>query len=148
MHVINVSIPQSQTMQTKFTERINTNKALNMLNMPRKEVKETFWDSEETFQDGKQWQWSACFNALNKYLQSAVKGGGVLVREYRCAKNQSSGRMHVEHCGIQTLQNRIRNYICGEFYYDFDVCSCHPSILLHVCNKFNLSAPSLNKRMH
>lgn len=140
-----MSIPQSQIMQTKFTERINTSKALNILNMPRREVKETFWDSDETFQDGKQWQWSTYFNTLNKYLQSAVKGGGVLVREYRYAKNQSSGRMYVEHCGIQTLQNRIRNYVCGEFYYDFDICSCHPSILLHICNKFNLSAPSLKR---
>jgi hypothetical protein len=48
-----MSIPQSQIMQTKFTERINTSKALNILNTPRKEVKETFWDSNENFQDGK-----------------------------------------------------------------------------------------------
>ena len=62
-------LPQPKIMNTKYTERINTNKALNILNMPRREVKETFWDSDETFQDGKQWQWGTYFNTLNKYLQ-------------------------------------------------------------------------------
>ena len=113
--------------------------------MPRREVKETFWDATESFQggkaNGKEWKWSPYFNTINKYLQVGVKNGGIINREYRYAKNQSSGRLYVEKGGIQMLQNQIKNYVCGEYYYDFDISNCNPCILMFICNKYDIDAP-------
>ena len=54
--------------------------------------------------------------------------------------------MYVEGGGAQTLQGALRNYLCGEYYYDFDIVNCRPCILLHICNKFNIGAMRLRQR--
>jgi hypothetical protein len=130
-------------IQTKFTEHANAEKALSILDMNKKEIKETFWDNGDF--GGANANWSSYFLNLKRYLKRVVRANGTVAQEYKFGKMEGGGRLYVDGGGVQTLQHQIRNYLCGEYYYDFDICNCHPSILLHICTEFNIEAPCLRQ---
>ena len=54
-------------IQTKFTEHANAEKALSILDMNKKEIKETFWDNGDF--GGANANWSSYFLNLKRYLK-------------------------------------------------------------------------------
>jgi hypothetical protein len=133
-------------IQTKFTERVNAEKALAIQQLSHTELKALFWDPEEVDKStGKKRNWSSYFLNVRKYLKQSVAKNGIIQKDYKFGKFESGGRLYVENGGIQGFQSKIRNFLCGEFYYDFDIKNAHPSILLHICNKFNINAPNLKE---
>ena len=135
------SIQQPSIVKTNFTERINAKKALKQ----KADLKQAFWGPNENFEDSEKRSWSAYFGVLKKTLKQAHKNGGAIAKEYKFGKLEGGGRLYVEGGGIQTLQSDLRNYLCGEYYYDFDIVNCHPCILLHICNTFGIDAMYLKQ---
>ncbi len=140
------SIQSIPIIQTKFTEKLNPNKAMTIFNLSNTEVKNLFWDKEEVDKmTGENRQWSSYFLNLRSTLKKAMKTNGVTKKSYRFGKLENNGRLYVEGGGIQNFQGKVRNYLCGEYYYDFDIKNAHPSIMLHICKKNNIKCNSLNE---
>ena len=138
-------MPENYQIQTNFVEQCNVEKALSVLHMSKQELKETFWDKiDHDIADGKI-SWGGYLTGVKKYLKQVARSGGSLQRSYRFGKFEGGGRLYVEGGGIQTLQGNLRNYLCGEYYYDFDISNCHPCILLQICTEFKLDAPCLKQ---
>ena len=141
-----VSKMAKAVIQTSFSERVNVKKAIALMNLPSKEIKSLFWDKDEIDKmNGEKWSCSAYILNVKRYLKQAVASDGVIGRTYKFGKLEGNGRLYVENCGIQSLQHRLRNFLCGEYYWDFDIKNCHPSILLHICDDFQISAPNLKE---
>jgi len=55
------------------------------------------------------------------------------------SKKNSFGRLYAKGYAIQHCPKNVRNYICGEYYYDVDFVSCHPYILRKLMNDANFN---------
>tara|TARA_R110002153_G_C13309900_1_gene496320 strand:+ start:89 stop:2440 length:2352 start_codon:yes stop_codon:yes gene_type:complete len=134
-------------IKTKFTEQINIKKAIALQQLSNAEMKSLFWDKEEVNKmSGENWNYAKYFLNIKKYLKEAISKNGKINKNYKFGKLEGCGRLYVDGgVGIQSLQNKIKNYLCGEYYYDFDIKNAHPSILLHICNKFEINAPNLKE---
>ena len=123
-------------MAMKLTESIDTKKCLTLLNMSKNDLKDIFWDKEELCGD---FNWTTYINNIKRFLKKAATSGGKIEQTYNFARNKSDGRMYVANgCGLQMLQSKIVRYLAGEYYYDVDIKSCHPSIIQHICNKHDI----------
>jgi hypothetical protein len=132
-------------MQTKFTETLSVSRCIQVLNLSRKEIKDNFWQ-KDAFKHGVDApEWTSYVHTLKTLLRAAIGTNGQLKQEYKYAAGQSDGRLYVKHGGIQSLQHVVRNYLCGEYYYDVDIVNCHPSILLYTCKKHNIQTVCLNE---
>jgi len=49
---------------------------------------------------------------------------------------------------IQTIQNAFRGALCSGINTDYDQKNSHPTLLLYLCNKYNISASSLYDYVH
>jgi hypothetical protein len=110
----------------------------------KKNIKSIFWNADETFEDTDKFNWTQYLINVKKFLKIAISSDGKLDVEYKFAKNQSSGRLYAIN-GMQSMQSNMRNYVSGEYYNDFDVINCHPSILLHICNTMNIQSTYLKQ---
>ena len=120
----------------KLTETVDPKKALTLLTMSKNDMKQTFFNPDELFGDT---NWTTYLNNIKRYLKKASSSGGTIESVYNYAKNQSDGRLYVANgCGLQMLQNKILRYVAGDYYYDADIQNCHPCIILHICDKFNI----------
>lgn len=129
-------------MSVTLTESVNPKRCLTLLNMTKNEIKDIFWNPEECCGD---FNWTAYLNAVKMYLRKGSASGGQMQQTYNFAKNQSDGRLYVANgCGLQMLQSKIVRYLAGEYYYDVDLVNCHPSIILHLCDKYKI--PSIHLR--
>ncbi len=134
-------------IRTKFSERINPNKALTLLNMTNTEIKNLFFDKNDIDKaNGENLVWSKYFLSVKSYLKKALKTNGKhIVQTYKFGKLENNGRLYVEGYGIQNIQHKLRNFVCGEYYYDFDIKNAFPSILLHICKKYEIPCTQLNE---
>jgi hypothetical protein len=126
------------------TELVNVNKCKQIMSLSKRDIKETFWDVNETFQDNQCFNWSQYFLNIKKFLKTTIVSEGKLDVKYEYAKGCSSGRLYTSN-GIQSMQSSIRNYIAGEYYTDYDMINCHPSILLHICKTMKIPATFLEQ---
>jgi hypothetical protein len=132
-------------MQIRFTETLNVEKCIKVLNLSRQEIKDNFWQKNSFKHGVDAIEWMSYVYSLKKLLRESISSNGRLKQEYKFAAGQCDGRLYVKHGGIQSLQHMIRNYLCGEYYYDVDMVNCHPSILLHVCKVHNIRTYTLNE---
>ena len=133
-------------IKNTFTEQCNMERAVSVLHMSKQELKETFWDKEDFDVAEEKLGWGVYLTGVKKHMKQVVRAGGEgIERTYRYGKLEGGGRLYVEGGGVQNLQGNMRNYICGQYYYDFDISNCHPCILLHICNQFGLDASCLKQ---
>ena len=131
-------------MKIKFTETLDVSKCIQVLSLTKTEIKENFWQKNSFMHGVHALEWTSYVHTLKKVLRTAVGDNGRVKQEYKFAAGQSDGRIYVKHGGIQSLQHNVRNYLCGEYYYDVDMVNCHPSLLLHVCKEHNIPTMFLN----
>ena len=115
-----------------FLEHVDPVKCTQVLQLPKQEIRQIFYvnNPEE--------DWNNYWGRFSGYLRTAISKKGILQREYKYAKGATSGRWYVEQCGVQSLQGKLRKFICGHLYYDIDLVNCHPRIMLHLCEKHNI----------
>lgn len=126
----------------EYTEFVDVKKSLAVLALTQCKLKDSFSDKDEGTFDS-----SHSMN-VKKYLREAVASKGEMKREYRYAKDQTAGRTYVVGWGLQSTKRSLRNYVCGEVYYDIDMVNAHPSILLSLCIKCGISTPLLEEYVH
>jgi len=125
-----------------YTEQVNVNCARAILMMDSNEFKNMFWDKKELDKEGKKWNLSTYCKSVRQYCGLVLKKKGILNHQYKYAvstSNQKQGRIYVRGFGIQSLQVRLRSYMCREFTTDFDMTNAHPRILLGLCKKYELN---------
>lgn len=132
-------------MRFTFTERLNIQKCINVLNQSKAETKDMFWVRDDLVHGTDKRDWNSYIIFLKKFLRQVVQADGVMTKEYKFAENQSAGRIYVKGGGIQSLQKKLRNYLCGEYYYDFDIVNCHPRLLLYLCYKHQIPCTYLEQ---
>ena len=108
----------------QFTERLNTQRCMNVLAMTQRDFKKTFFNKD----DSKEWE--TYYSQCRSYIRTALSKNGAMKRTYGFGKNQKNGRRYVQGgMGLQSMQSKLRNYLCGTIYYDIDAVNCHPRCL-------------------
>lgn len=124
----------------EFTEKVNVKKALKIANLTTQEIKATFWDKDELSRDSNEkWNWSSYILNIRSFLKKIIHSKGETKQTYKFGKMNYEGRLYVNGFGIQSLQNKIRNYICNDYYNELDIKNAHPCILLYLCEKNDIS---------
>ena len=132
-------------IKTTFTEKVNLKKAIALQRLSNTEFKSLFWDSGDIDKaNNEKWDWAIYFRNIRKYLREVSSNNGTITKNYKFGKLEGGGRLYVENFGIQGFQANLRNYVCGEYYYDFDMKNACPSILLYICDNFKINAPNLD----
>lgn len=84
------------------------------------------------------------FGGLKKILSNYLKNyrtGGVKVE---FIQKNNVGRMFAKRSlSIQSLPRKIRHTIAKDSYNDIDIVNCHPVLLVHLCEKYDIECPSL-----
>ena len=128
----------------KFTERINCKKAMCIARLSNSEIKKLFWSANEIDKhNNKKWAWTPYLNSIRSYLKSANSKNGIVEKTYKYGKTNYDGRLYVNQFGLQSLQNKIRNYICNDYYNELDIVNCHPSLLVYLCEKKGIQCTTL-----
>ena len=127
-----------------FTEKINEKKAYQLSCLSNKEIKDIFWDKDElNKKDGSKWDWSSYITNIKKYCKIVTSKKGVIDQSYRYGKLKYDGRLYVNGFGLQSCQNKIRNFLCNDFYLELDIENCYPSLLLYISEKNDISCNPL-----
>jgi len=82
---------------------------------------------------------------LTKYYNNYKKDKLINIK-YKKSENYESkiGRFFCNSgIGIQSLPREIRHTICKGLYIDLDFVNCHPSILIQLCEFYNIECPNL-----
>tara|TARA_R100001463_G_scaffold33061_1_gene73725 strand:+ start:1056 stop:3215 length:2160 start_codon:yes stop_codon:yes gene_type:complete len=82
------------------------------------------------------------YEKIRKYLSSKISSSIDYVK-YNYIKGRTSGRLFGEH-SIQSCRNDIRGFLCDGFVTDIDMNNAHPTILLALCEKYDIQAPNLS----
>jgi len=115
-----------------FVEHVDPVKCTQVLQLPKHEIKQTF------FVNNNGMDWNQYWTRFSQYLRTAISKKGVMTRTYKYGKGSTNGRWYVEQCGVQSLQSKLRNFICGELYYDIDIINCWPRLLLYLCEAHDI----------
>ncbi len=74
------------------------------------------------------------FKQVRKFCGAVIrnkvdgKDYALIKQKYRYSTGKS-GRIYVNGFGIQSLQNKIRKFLTGDYLLDIDIKNCHPNIL-------------------
>jgi len=81
------------------------------------------------------------YEKIMRYLNKKVSSSNNYVK-YNYCKNRTSGRL-IGDFTIQSIKRKIRGFICDGITTDIDMENAHPSILLTLCEKYDIQAPNL-----
>jgi hypothetical protein len=81
------------------------------------------------------------YEKIIKYLNNKISSSINYVK-YNYVKGRNSGRL-IGDFTIQSCNKNIRGFICDGLTTDIDMDNAHPTILLTLCNKYEIHAPNL-----
>ena len=81
------------------------------------------------------------YQKIIKYLNHKLISKHDYVK-YNFVKGRRSGRLIGDNT-IQSCNRSIRGFICDGLTTDIDMVNAHPTILLALCNKYDIQAPNL-----
>lgn len=124
-------------MQLTFSERINVEKAKNLLSITDQGWQEEIFNSDEQDQDGNEYTQEQYIKNAKIWLKKVIKNNGSMKTEYKYSNYMvDKGRIYVKKFGIQSLQRDLRGYLCSDEYIDLDMQNAHNVILYYIRNKF------------
>ena len=130
----------TEDIKMQFTERLDKQRCMNVLAMSQKDFKKTFFTKDDDL------QWDTYYSQCRAYIRSALSKNGAVKRTYAYSKHNKMGRRYVQGgIGLQTMQSKLRNYLCGTIYYDLDMVNCHPRLLAWVCKEHDIVCPLLDQ---
>ncbi len=80
------------------------------------------------------------FQKVRKYLQEVKKNNYTYKQTYTLSE---CGRYYTKGMSLQQLPREIRGFLCSGTMTDIDIVNAMPSIILMVCDKYNIQAHSL-----
>ena len=117
----------------QFTEKINIGRCKYILSLHKETFKNIVWKKDSMDKDGNKCKFETYWRQVRKYCERAILENGVLKHEYKYATNTNGkGRIFVKGFGVQSLQKRLRGFLCGEYYTDVDMVNCHPVMYLYL----------------
>ena len=126
-----------------FNDKISVKNAKYIYNLDFNTFKSTFWDKDEIDESNKKWDLKVYFNCVRKFCQEVIreqkenKPFSIIKRNYHYTGNNKAGRIYVNGFGIQSLQNKLRKFLTGDYLLDIDIKNCHYNILYKIVEKYN-----------
>lgn len=126
----------------EFTEKISIPHAKALLRTTKAVILKDIYDPTEINKCGKKYskaEQDIYIKSIKKYLRLLISKGGVVNQKYKYQKGMEEvecGRIYVNHFGIQSLQKKIRGFLCQGIYNDYDMVNCFPTLLLWFCKKY------------
>ncbi len=81
------------------------------------------------------------FDKIMRFLNGKISSSVDYVK-YNYPKGRTSGRL-IGDFTIQSCNKEIRGFICDGITTDIDMDNAHPTILLQLCEKYDIQAPNL-----
>ena len=125
-----------------FNEKISIPHAKALLRISKDDFLKAIYDPAENDKGGKKYskaEQDIYVNSIKKYLRLMISKGGSLKQKYKYPKGMEEvecGRIYVNHFGIQSLQYKVRGFLCEGIYNDYDMKNCFPTLLLWFCKKY------------
>ena len=66
-----------------------------------------------------------------------IEAGGKNNTLYKYGKGRDSGRLYTVDFAIQRLSKPLRDFLVPEGFNDYDMCNCHPRLIVHECKKLS-----------
>lgn len=123
----------------KIPEKVNVDRAKKLLEIPEDILRDFLWTHDKEADNGKKKvDKDVYIKMLIKYLKQSVRNGGVTHQTYKFSSHmKDNGRVfHSGSFAVQGMQKKLRGYLVGEYYVDYDMKNAHPTILLYVLNKY------------
>lgn len=79
---------------------------------------------------------------LNKNNELQVKYVNVNSKTKKKSKIPIGRVVAENYLSLSPLPRKIRHTLCGKYYLDFDLESCHPNIVYQLCQKIDYSVPN------
>lgn len=136
-----------------YTEWLDYEMARYLTTLTLEQYTNDFHNPDEVTEDGSLWSleptYKRIMKSLSKFLDSnKPKDGYIAVKQKykrRVADTQEdrSGRRYVNGYGAQAMPHRVKSALVHKYVSDIDMVNAHPTILLYLCRKLNLSCPLL-----
>ena len=81
------------------------------------------------------------YNKIIHYVDRLIKGKGSFKNFYKYTQNNQYGRLY-SGTSIQGIPSNIRNFLFNG-NSDYDMVNAHPTIMLYLCKKHNISCENL-----
>lgn len=126
----------------EFTEKISIPHAKALLSISKDDFLKAIYNPVENDKAGKKFskaEQDIYVNSIKKYLRLMISKGGSLKQKYKYPKGMEEvecGRIYVNHFGIQSLQYKVRGFLCQGIYNDYDMKNCFPTLLLWFCKRY------------
>tara|TARA_R110000787_G_scaffold73525_3_gene163939 strand:- start:1214 stop:3520 length:2307 start_codon:yes stop_codon:yes gene_type:complete len=142
-------------MKLDFTDKVNIRNCKYVYTLNLKEFKSTFWSKAEM----KSWNdmmidsvgcmdIKVYFELVKKYCLLCIEAGEnseedfvLIPQTYKFTGDTEHGRIYVDGFGIQSLQNKIRKFLTGDYLVDIDIKNAHPTILYKLVLQYNEAHP-------
>ncbi len=125
-----------------FTEKVSVPHAKALLRLSKAEFIRAVYDSTEPDKFGKKKtdaEMTTYIKNLRQYLRLSISKNGCVSQTYKYQKGMEQvqvGRIYVNHFGIQSLQSKVRGFLCEGIYNDYDMKNCFPTLLLWFCKNY------------
>ena len=125
-----------------FNEKISIPHAKALLRLSKSEFIRSVYDSTEPDKFGKKKtdaEMNTYIKNLRQYLRLSISKNGCVSQTYKYQKGMEqvqAGRIYVNHFGVQSLQSKVRGFLCNDIYNDFDMTNCFPTLLLWFCKNY------------
>jgi hypothetical protein len=121
--------------QRNFTERISMDHARYFLSLTNTEIKAMFWDiHDDRTEDGKKRNCEEHTKMVRKYAEHALKNGGIMDVLYNYARTMQAtshqGRRFANRMSLQSMQGKIRAFLCACMVQDLDMINAHLVLFL------------------
>lgn len=122
----------------QFAEKINLTRAEILATMPYDEFYDIFEENGHVYDTiGEKVKSKAYIDSVRRFCKTMIGTKGEAVKNYGYSqKLTTDGRLFVKGFGVQKLENNIRGYLCGDFYNDFDIKNCAPTLLRYLMKTY------------
>ena len=120
-----------------FTEIIPLQKAKYILSLPDDIIRNEMYDNEELLNFDSTWNTETYIKNIKSFCKRVVANNGTVKQTYKHSNRLiDCGRLFVKGFGIQSMQYRLRGFLCSDNYTDFDMVNAHPTILKWIANSW------------
>ena len=126
-----------------FNEKVSIKNAKYIYNLDFNTFKATFWDKIEVDKSNKKRDLKVYFNCVRKYCQEVIRAQkdnepfSIIKKKYNYSGSNKTGRIYVSGFGVQSLQNKLRKFLTGDYLVDIDIKNCHYNILYKLVLEYN-----------
>ena len=132
-----------------YLEDISIERANYILSLPDDIILSEMYDPEELSQvDHVKNNTVTYLKNIKAFCKRIKANKGIVKQTYKYSNRLGDcGRLFVKGFGIQSLQHKLRGFLCSDKYYDFDMKNAHPTILNHILTVIfpNENFPELEK---